>query len=92
MERLVNCQLVRDAFSKILVENCKQLKDHAHLTSTTMAALSAIMVALALLLISEAHYHDGSHSSAVSVRPQPISAESHIGAQVACSKNGGSDP
>ncbi|XP_074567559.1 uncharacterized protein LOC141824215 [Curcuma longa] len=92
MERLVNCQLVRDAFSKILVENCKQLKDHAHLTSTTMAVLSAIMVALALLLISEAHYHDGSHSSAVSVRPQPISAESHIGAQVTCSKNGGSDP
>ncbi|XP_042467810.1 uncharacterized protein LOC122050965 isoform X2 [Zingiber officinale] len=92
MERLANCQLVRDAFSKILVENCKPLKDNAHLTSTTMAVLSAIMVALALLLISEAHYHDGSHSSAVSVRPQPISAESHIGPQVTCSKNGGSDP
>ncbi|XP_042416055.1 uncharacterized protein LOC122005176 isoform X1 [Zingiber officinale] len=73
MERLANCRLVGDAFSKILVEECKPLKYYVRLTWTAMTVLSAIMVALVLILISEPVYQDGSHSSDISVRPQPTS-------------------
>lgn len=69
MERLVNCQLVKDAFSKILLKECKPLRNYLHLTCAALAVLSAIMVLLVLIVTSEAHHDHKYHSSDGSVRP-----------------------
>ncbi|WOL12762.1 hypothetical protein Cni_G21530 [Canna indica] len=83
MERLVDCQLLKDAFSKIHVQGCKPLKYNACLTWAAMAALSATMVAFVLILISELAHHDHKcHSSDGSVRPQLAFAEGDIETQM----------
>nr|XP_018681648.1 PREDICTED: uncharacterized protein LOC103985228 [Musa acuminata subsp. malaccensis] len=75
MERLANCQLVKDAFSKILLKECKPLRNYAHLTCAALAVLSVIMVLLVLIVTSEAHHDHKYHSSDGSVRPHLAYAE-----------------
>ncbi|URE04307.1 hypothetical protein MUK42_18469 [Musa troglodytarum] len=75
MERLANCQLVKDAFSKILLKECKPLRNYAHLTCAALAVLSTIMVLLVLIVTSEAHHDHKYHSSDGSVRPHLAYAE-----------------
>ncbi|ONK57861.1 uncharacterized protein A4U43_C09F4960 [Asparagus officinalis] len=53
MESLVDCKLVKDAFSKILFEECKPLKKHVHIAWAAFVALSTIMVIMVLLWIVE---------------------------------------
>ncbi|XP_065007861.1 uncharacterized protein LOC135638599 isoform X1 [Musa acuminata AAA Group] len=75
MGRLANCQLVKDAFSKILLKECKPLRNYAHLTCAALAVLSVIMVLLVLIVTSEAHHDYKYHSSDGSVRPHLAYAE-----------------
>lgn len=69
MERLVECQTVKDTFSTILDKHCKPLKRDVHLVWASLAILSTIMVVLLLTWIIRA-YHDRKHNfSDGSVKP-----------------------
>ncbi|URE40238.1 hypothetical protein MUK42_06160 [Musa troglodytarum] len=71
IERLANCQLVKDA-SKILLKECKQLKNYAYLTWAGSVVLSIFMVFFVPMLIVEAHQQHKRHTSHWSVvKPQP---------------------
>ncbi|GMH26090.1 hypothetical protein Nepgr_027933 [Nepenthes gracilis] len=71
MEKLVDCQIVKDAFSEILAEHCKPWKRDAKMTWVSMLLLSVIMVALVLVWAARAHHEKARHSSEGSVRPHP---------------------
>ncbi|RRT75806.1 hypothetical protein B296_00013973 [Ensete ventricosum] len=71
IERLANCQLVKDA-SKILLKECKPLRNYAYSTWAASVVLSIFMVFFVLMLIVEArqqHKRLTSHCSVV--QPQP---------------------
>ncbi|CAL9134521.1 unnamed protein product [Musa textilis] len=71
IERLANCHLVKDA-SKILLKECKQLKNYAYLTWAGSVVLSIFMVFFVPMLIVEAHQQHKRHTSHWSVvKPQP---------------------
>lgn len=65
VERLVNCQLVKDAFSDILSTQCRPFKKYAHMVWATMAALSTTMSFLVLIWVLIAHHDSEHHSSNV---------------------------
>ncbi|KAM0940095.1 putative transmembrane protein [Dioscorea sansibarensis] len=77
VERLVNCQLVKDAFSEILVNHCKPLKRDVHVTWGALAALSTVMVILILAWIFEACYGGRGNKNSYdgSVEPHSTSSE-----------------
>ncbi|XP_074281449.1 uncharacterized protein LOC141606281 [Silene latifolia] len=64
MENLVNCQLVKDAFSDILVHYCKPLKKHIKTIYVSMLLLSIAMMVLVSTWTSttrhEQHFLNGS--------------------------------
>ncbi|MQL86961.1 hypothetical protein Taro_019493 [Colocasia esculenta] len=62
VERLVSCQLLKDAFNDILSRDCRPLRRYAHTAWAAMAALSTVMVLLALTWVTVAHC-DGKHAS-----------------------------
>ncbi|MED6170819.1 hypothetical protein PIB30_034729 [Stylosanthes scabra] len=64
MERLLECQLVKDAFSEILVKHCKPLKRYARMVWSGMVLVAVIMLVLVLLWTLKAH-----HVSDASVEP-----------------------
>lgn len=51
MKKFVDFQIVKEAFSEILIDQCKPLKKNAHLAWTALVALSTVMVFLILLWI-----------------------------------------
>lgn len=65
VESLVSCQLVKDAFSDILSRHCRPLKGNAHMAWAAMAALSTVMVCLALTWAMVAHRDNPHHCSDV---------------------------
>ncbi|PKA56249.1 hypothetical protein AXF42_Ash011179 [Apostasia shenzhenica] len=69
LESLVNCQLVKDAFSAILYRHCRPLKKYVHISWGSLAAVSTIMVVLILNWISEAHRWSKYQPSDGSVKP-----------------------
>ncbi|XP_073099302.1 uncharacterized protein [Elaeis guineensis] len=75
MEKLVDCQMVKDAFSEILSNQCKPLKKYVHMTWAALATLSTIMVALVLFWILEAQHDNRQHSTDGSVKPHPSSTD-----------------
>ncbi|XP_026663545.1 uncharacterized protein LOC103714925 isoform X2 [Phoenix dactylifera] len=75
MEKLVDCQMVKDAFSEILFNQCKPLKKYVHMTWASLAALSTIMVALVLFWTVEARHDNQHHSTDGSVKPHPSSTD-----------------
>ncbi|MQL95328.1 hypothetical protein Taro_028020 [Colocasia esculenta] len=68
VEKLVNCQLVKDAFSDILSTQCRPLKKYAHMAWAAMAALSTIMSILVLTWAVIARHDSKHHSSDVNPR------------------------
>ncbi|RWW02874.1 hypothetical protein GW17_00034014 [Ensete ventricosum] len=71
IERLANCQLVKDA-SKILLKECKPLRNYAYSTWAASVVLSIFMVFFVLMLIVEAHQqHKRLTSHCSVVQPQP---------------------
>lgn len=75
MEKLVDCQMVKDAFSEILFNQCKPLKKYVHMTWAALATLSTIMVVLCLFWILEAYHDNRQHSTDSSVKPHPSSTD-----------------
>ncbi|KAF4350210.1 hypothetical protein G4B88_000136 [Cannabis sativa] len=63
MENLVECQLVKDAFSEILVKHCKPMKKFVHMVWASMVLLSLIMVTLVLLWTIRDHHEISHHFS-----------------------------
>ncbi|XP_057958038.1 uncharacterized protein LOC131150953 [Malania oleifera] len=74
MESLVDCQLVKDAFSEILLNHCKPLKRYVRMVWIAMIFLSVIMVALILIWVKKAHHEQRHHFSDGSVKPHSTSA------------------
>lgn len=75
MQRLVDCQLVRDAFSKILSEDCEPLKKYAHTSWAAFATLSTIMAVLLVTWMVEARRDSRYCSSNGSVKPHSVSVD-----------------
>lgn len=69
MESLVDCQLVKDAFSKILTKECKPLKKYVHMTWAAFATLSTLMAILLLVWTVHARRESRCRSSGGSVKP-----------------------
>ncbi|KAJ0977129.1 hypothetical protein J5N97_012603 [Dioscorea zingiberensis] len=77
IERLVDCRLVKDAFSEVLVNHCKPLKKYVHMTWAALATLSTVMVILIVAWLFEACYGDRGqkHCSNNSVEHHSTSTE-----------------
>ncbi|KAE9585947.1 hypothetical protein Lal_00009856 [Lupinus albus] len=69
MEDLLECQLVKDAFSQVLVKHCKPLNKFSNMVWVGMVFLSVIMVLLVLLWILKAHHEQHNHLLDGSVEP-----------------------
>ncbi|PKU70158.1 transmembrane protein DDB_G0292058-like isoform X1 [Dendrobium catenatum] len=76
MKSLINCQLVKDAFSNILLNHCKPLKKYVHMSWASLAALSTIMVILIFIWESKARRDHKFRSSDGSVKPSSTPTES----------------
>ncbi|KAL2463412.1 hypothetical protein Fot_53068 [Forsythia ovata] len=74
MEHLVECQMVKDAFSEILRDHCKPLKRYARMTWAALVFLSVVMVGLVFIWTTEAH-HEQEHSLGGSVNPHSAVAD-----------------
>ncbi|MED6144674.1 hypothetical protein PIB30_017775 [Stylosanthes scabra] len=75
MERLLECQLVKDAFSEILVEHCKPLKRYARMVWSGMVIVAVIMAVLVLLWTLKAHVTDASVEPHSATQPKPSDLE-----------------
>ncbi|CAI9776151.1 unnamed protein product [Fraxinus pennsylvanica] len=75
MEHLVECQMVKDAFSEILHDHCKPLKRYARMTWAAFVFLSVVMMALVLTWTTEAHHEQEHHSLGGSVKPHSTAAD-----------------
>lgn len=69
MEHLIECQLVKDAFSQVLVKHCKPLKKFSRMVWAGMVLLAVIVVLLVVLWIIKAHHEQRYHHSDGSVEP-----------------------
>ncbi|KAK7402241.1 hypothetical protein VNO78_14347 [Psophocarpus tetragonolobus] len=71
MEHLLECQVVKDAFSQVLVNHCKPLKKYARMVWVGLLFLAVIMVLLVVLWTIKARYYlsDDSASASASVDP-----------------------
>ena len=69
MENLLECQLVKDAFSQVLVNHCRPLKKYAKMVWSGMVLLAVIMVLLVVLWTIKAHHEHRYHLSDGSVEP-----------------------
>ncbi|TKY48310.1 hypothetical protein E2542_SST25726 [Spatholobus suberectus] len=69
MEHLLECQVVKDAFSQVLVQHCKPLKKYARMVWIGMLFLAVIMVLLVVLWTIKARHEHRYHLSDGSVGP-----------------------
>ncbi|KAI3889023.1 hypothetical protein MKX03_012456 [Papaver bracteatum] len=70
MESLVDCQVVKDAFTEILTKHCKPVKKSAKMVWSALVVLSSLMVVLVSIWTITA-FHDRKHHFAQgSIRPQ----------------------
>ncbi|KAH9606880.1 hypothetical protein KSS87_019714 [Heliosperma pusillum] len=71
MENLVNCRLVKDTFSDILVNHCKPVKMHLKTTCVGMLLLSIAMMVLVLIWASTS-LHENQQFADGSVKPNIV--------------------
>ncbi|KAJ8430991.1 hypothetical protein Cgig2_027704 [Carnegiea gigantea] len=74
MESLVDCQLVKNAFSDILVNHCKPLKRYVKMTWIAVLSLSMMMLLIVLLWVSTTHHEQKRHFADGSVKPNATEA------------------
>ncbi|XP_057546451.1 uncharacterized protein LOC130825309 isoform X2 [Amaranthus tricolor] len=74
MENLVDCQLVKDASSNILIKQCKPLKRYVQTTWVAMLVLSVVMVILVLIWVSIGHHEEKHHFADGAVKPKVTAA------------------
>ncbi|TKY67477.1 hypothetical protein E2542_SST10371 [Spatholobus suberectus] len=67
MERLIGCQLVKDAFSQVLLRHCKPLKKFARMAWLGMVFLAVLMVFFVVLCTIKACQEHSYHTSDCSV-------------------------
>lgn len=83
MKSLVDCQLVKDAFSVILFNHCEPLKKYVRMCWASLATLSTITVLFVLLYASDAHQKSEFCASDGSVMPHLIVTKpSEFGAEI----------
>lgn len=75
MERLVDCQLVKDAFSLILCTECKSLKKYVNMSWAAFATLSTIMTILLLICIVKSHHYSKYHPNDGVIKPHSMPDE-----------------
>lgn len=75
MKSLIDCQLVKDAFSNILLNQCQPLKKYVHMSWVSLVVLSTFMVILILLWESETRRNHKLRSSDGSVQPSSTPRE-----------------
>lgn len=69
MEHLLECQIVKDAFSQVLVDHCKPMKKYAKMAWVGMVFLGVIMVLLIMFWTIKASHEHCYHGSDGSVEP-----------------------
>lgn len=69
MESLVECQTVKDAFSKILENHCKPLEKYANMVWGGLVFVSVVMVCLVLIWTIRANFEQKLHLYDGSVQP-----------------------
>jgi len=69
MENLLECQVVKEAFSQVLVNHCKPLKKYAKMVWLGLLFLAVIMVLLVVLWTIKARHEHRYHLSDGSVEP-----------------------
>ncbi|KAK7272003.1 hypothetical protein RJT34_28325 [Clitoria ternatea] len=74
MEHLLECKVVKDAFSQVLEKHCKPLNKYAKMVWGGMLLLAMIMALLVLLWTIKAHHHHCYHISDASVEPHSSNA------------------
>ncbi|XP_020599816.1 uncharacterized protein LOC110039178 isoform X2 [Phalaenopsis equestris] len=83
MESLVDCQLVKDAFSVIFFNHCNPLKKYVHMCWASLATLSTISVLFVLLYASKVHQKSEPCASNRSAKPDSVvSKPSKFGAEI----------
>ncbi|KAI3919448.1 hypothetical protein MKW98_030159 [Papaver atlanticum] len=76
MESLVDCQVVKDAFTEILTKYCKPVKKSAKMVWSALVVLSSLMVVLVSIWTITA-FHDRKHHFAQgSIRPELVGTKS----------------
>ncbi|XP_010242727.1 PREDICTED: uncharacterized protein LOC104587007 [Nelumbo nucifera] len=76
MESLVDCRVVKDAFSEILSKHCQPMKKYVRMVWVAMVVLSTIMVVLVLIWTTKSHFDKQHHFSDGSVKPYSTAANS----------------
>ncbi|KAL2332232.1 hypothetical protein Fmac_019813 [Flemingia macrophylla] len=69
MEHLLECQVVKDAFSQVLLNHCKPLKKYARMVWIGILFFAVIMVMLVVLWTMKARHEHRYHLSDGSVEP-----------------------
>lgn len=69
MEHLLECQIVKDAFSQVLSKHCKPMKKYARMVWVGTVFLAVIMVVLVVLWTIKARREHCYHISDSSVEP-----------------------
>lgn len=72
MEKLLGCELVKDAFSQVLLKHCKPLKKVARMAWLGMVCFAAIMVLLVVIWTIKAVHEHSYHISDGSVQPRSV--------------------
>jgi hypothetical protein len=63
MEKLIGCELVKDALAQVVFKHCKPLKKFAKMTWLGMLFVTMFMMFLVVSWITIKAHHDGNHSS-----------------------------
>lgn len=69
MESLVECQTLKDAFSKILEDHCKPLENYAYMVWAGLVFVSIVMMFLVLIWTIRANIDQNLHHFDGSVQP-----------------------
>ncbi|KAL5707493.1 hypothetical protein ACHQM5_018391 [Ranunculus cassubicifolius] len=69
MESLVDCQIVKDAFEKIISKHCKPVDRYVTMVWVSMIILSTLMVALVLMWVVKVAHDRRNHYTDGSVKP-----------------------
>ncbi|KAI3980451.1 hypothetical protein MKX01_038623 [Papaver californicum] len=76
MESLVDCQVVKDAFTEILTKHCKPVTKSAKMAWSALVVVSSLMVVLVSIWTITAFHDSKHHFVQGSVRPQQAGTKS----------------
>ncbi|XP_027189320.1 uncharacterized protein [Cicer arietinum] len=71
MEHLLECKVVKDAFSQVVINHCKPMKKYVKMAWIGMVLLALIMILLILLWTIKTNHQHYYHQKDASVEPTP---------------------